>query len=42
MTHDHHDRDTVVVERDTSAMGMILGVIAVAVLVVASVAPEGS
>ena len=29
MTHDHHDRDTVVVERDSSAMGMILGVVAV-------------
>lgn len=35
MTHDHHDRETVVVERDSSATGMILGVVAVVVLVVA-------
>jgi hypothetical protein len=35
MTHDHHDRETVVVDRDGSSMGMILGVIAVIALLFA-------
>jgi len=35
MTHDHHDRETVVVERDGSGVGMILGIIAVIALVAA-------
>ena len=35
MAHDHHDRETVVVERDGSGVGMILGVIAVIALLVA-------
>jgi hypothetical protein len=35
MAHDHHDRDTVVVERSGSGVGMILGVVAVIALLVA-------
>ena len=35
MTHEHNDRDTVVVRDSDSGMGLILGVIAIIVLVAA-------
>jgi hypothetical protein len=35
MTHEHHDRDTVIVDRGNNGMGMVLGVIAVVALLVA-------